>query len=238
MSLREYRFRPRTLPTLVVLCALPLLLGLGFWQLDRAAQKEQLARDLEQQRALPPLQLSGAELDRPAARYRDAMVEGRFEPDHQVFLENRRDQGRRGYQVITPLHIRGSETRVLVNRGWIPEAAAGLPKAAAPAGEVRVRGMIDVPSPPALALGNPSDWGQTWPYFTVAAYAARETFPVLPFVLLQDPGDENGFSRHWPKPDPNPWMHVGYAVQWFAFALIASVIYLRLSIESPTRNQP
>ncbi len=42
MTFREYRFRPRMLPTLAVLCALPLLVGLGVWQLDRAGQKERL----------------------------------------------------------------------------------------------------------------------------------------------------------------------------------------------------
>jgi len=225
------------LPTLAVLCALPLLVGLGVWQLDRAGQKERLGRDLEQQRALPPLELTGAEMDQPPPRYRDAVAEGRFEPEHQVFLENRRRQGRRGYEVITPLHLRDSDTRVLVNRGWVAEAPGGLPEAAAPPNEVRVRGMVDLPSPPALTLGDPSEWGNAWPYFTVAAYAARETFPVLPFVLLQDPGDEHGFARNWPRPEANPWMHLGYAVQWFAFALIAAVIYLRLSFESPSSNK-
>ena len=225
------------LPSLVVLCVLPVLVGLGVWQLHRAGQKEQLARDLERQRALLPLELTGAEIDQPPPRYREAVAEGRFEPEHQVFLENRRHQGRRGFEVITPLHIHDSDARVLINRGWIAEAPGGLPEAAAPAAEVRVRGMIDVPSPPALALGDPSQWGQAWPYFTVAAYAARETFPVLPFVLLQDPGDEHGFVRNWPTPQTNPAMHLGYAIQWFAFALIAAVIYLRLSFESPNSNK-
>jgi len=224
------------LPTLAVVCALPLLVGLGIWQLERAAQKQQLARDLEQQRALPPLALTGAEVDQPPPRYRDAVVEGRFEPERQIFLENRRHQGRRGYEVITPLHIRNSDTRVLVNRGWVPGAPRGLPVAPAPTADVRVRGTIDVPSPPALALGDPGTWGQAWPYFTVAAYSARESFPLLPFVLLQDPGDEHGFVRNWSRPEPKPWMHLGYAVQWFAFALIAAVIYLRLSFESPSNR--
>ena len=40
---RDRRFRPGLLPTLVVLTLLPLLLGLGFWQLQRAEDKRVLA---------------------------------------------------------------------------------------------------------------------------------------------------------------------------------------------------
>jgi surfeit locus 1 family protein len=102
---------------------------------------------------------------------------------------------------------------------------------------VIVNGLIQQPSPPALALGNPSDWDRAWPYFTVEDYAARVDFPVLPLLLLQDPADTSGFVREWRIKEPTPWMHIGYAIQWFAFALIALVIYLRLSMQGPREAQ-
>ncbi len=33
-------------------------------------------------------------------------------------------------------------------------------------------------------------------------------------------------------------MHIGYAVQWFAFALITLLIWLRLSLHKPVRAKP
>jgi cytochrome oxidase assembly protein ShyY1 len=32
-------------------------------------------------------------------------------------------------------------------------------------------------------------------------------------------------------------MHIGYAIQWFAFALIALVIWLRLSLHRTEQNR-
>ena len=54
---------------------------------------------------------------------------------------------------------------------------------------------------------------------------------VQPVMMLLDPAAPGGFVRHWTRPVPNVWMHQGYAGQWFGFALIALVLYLRLSLE-------
>jgi len=47
--------------------------------------------------------------------------------------------------------------------------------------------------------------------------------------VLQDPDDPNGFARYWPRELPKEGMHIGYALQWFAFALIGFVLFVRLS---------
>jgi len=124
--------------------------------------------------------------------------------------------------------------RVLVNRGWIPAGADGSPvPAPVPDGEVTVTGESNIPSPPALVLaGGVEDaktWGKRWPYLTVELYAAVAGYPVQPVVILQDPQDPHGFLRSWPRELPKEGMHIGYAIQWFAFALIALVLWLRLS---------
>ena len=54
--------------------------------------------------------------------------------------------------------------------------------------------------------------------------------PILPFAVLQSPADADGFVRDWPLPQFSDTLHIGYAIQWFAFALIALVIWLRLSL--------
>ncbi|WP_305118705.1 SURF1 family cytochrome oxidase biogenesis protein, partial [Candidatus Thiosymbion oneisti] len=91
-----------------------------------------------------------------------------------------------------PLRIRGSDSRVLVNRGWIAAPGDGSPVAAPiPRGEVTVTGEAHLPSPPALALhGNPEaakDWGRRWPYLTLELYTAATGIQILPVVILQDP---------------------------------------------------
>ena len=77
-----------------------------------------------------------------------------------------------------------------------------------------------------------------WPYFTVERFANMVDYPVKHFVVLQSPNDDQGFIRQWPMRKPNKVMHIGYALQWFAFALITSLIYLRLSISTePTTHR-
>ena len=50
-------------------------------------------------------------------------------------------------------------------------------------------------------------------------------------MMLQSPQDDSGFVRQWPEPQANVGMHIGYAIQWFAFALIALLVWLRLSLQ-------
>ena len=74
---------------------------------------------------------------------------------------------------------------------------------------------------------------------TVELFAAGVGYPVQPFVLLQSRDDAHGFIRDWPREMPKEGMHLGYAIQWFAFALISLGIYLKLSlVRSAATEQP
>jgi surfeit locus 1 family protein len=235
------RFRFRWVPALLLALPIPLFVALGVWQLERADQKRALAATLEARAALPPAVLDREPVDAGALEYRQIEARGRLEEGEQILIENRRQGGRTGFHVITPLRIEGSETRVLVNRGFIPATPKGEPTPApVPAGPVTVHGEGYVPSAPAVVLAGPEEaavWGERWPYLTVALFASRVAYPVQPLVILQDPADPHGFERSWTREPPKEGMHIGYAIQWFAFALIALVLWLRLSLvrEGPDR---
>lgn len=224
----ERIFRPRGGPFLLLFVPACVCVGLGLWQLDRAEQKRELARELSERAAAAPLEIGDAILEPEAVRYRRVVVRGQFERDGQVFIENRHHAGKVGFHVVTPLKIGGSERRVLVNRGWVPAMDAAVPEEA-----VTVHGVADVPSAPALVLhGNDEiarQWGQRWPYLTLPLFAATVSYPLQSIVVLQDPDDPNGFARYWPREFPKEGMHLGYALQWFAFALIGFVLFVRLS---------
>jgi len=240
MQFGDRFFRFRWVPTLVLAAPIPLFVALGVWQLDRADQKRALSDTLAVRAALPPVRIEGLVGDAEALRYRAIEAEGRFVPEHQVLIEGRREGGKTGFHVITPLRLngsgQGSGALLLVNRGWIPSQPNGEPvPAPVPEGELTLAGEADVPSPPALVLDGGGDaakaWGGRWPYLTVDLFAATVDGPVQPVVMLLSPEDPNGFVRHWTRPVPNVGMHLGYAGQWFGFALIALILYLRLSFE-------
>ena len=52
--------------------------------------------------------------------------------------------------------------------------------------------------------------------------------------LRLDPRSEFGFAREWPRIDTKVGMHIGYALQWLAFALIAFATYLYVSTRRRT----
>lgn len=235
MQFGDLEFRFRWVPTLMLALPIPLFVALGLWQLDRADQKRESARILGERTEMPALDLSAPVSDPESLRFRKLQARGQFEPDGQILIENRRRRNRIGFQVVTPLRIEGSDMRVLVNRGWIPAEPDGSPMAApVPEGRATVTGEAHIPSPPALVLHGATDaargWGDRWPYLTVELYAEMADYPLQPVVILQDPGDPDGFLRSWPREAPEEGMHVGYAIQWFAFALIALVLWLRLSL--------
>jgi len=211
----------------------PLFIALGLWQLDRADQKRTLAHNLEQRRKLPPLTLSGELPRADRLEYRPVTATGHWLTDKTVLIENRKYQGRNGFHVITPLRLTDSGRIVLVNRGWISRAQAADPAGIdQPEGELTIHGQANIPQPPALDLSLPvtAETLPHWPYLTLEDYEAWSGLEILPFMILQAPQDASGFVRQWPEPQANVGMHIGYAIQWFAFALIALLVWLRLCI--------
>lgn len=236
MQFGDLEFRFRWVPTLMLALPIPLFLALGFWQLDRADQKRDQVRVLNERSEMPVFNLRSPVTDPEELRFRKVRAQGVFEAAGQILIENRRQGNKTGFHVITPLRIEGTDLRVLVNRGWIPSQSDGSPsEAPVPADAVTVNGESHIPAPPALVLHGgvdaAKDWGGRWPYLTVDLYAEGVDFPVQPVVILMDPEDANGFQRSWPREMPKEGMHIGYAIQWFAFALIALVLWLRLSLD-------
>ena len=233
MSRTAPQFHLQAVPTIFVLIVVPLFLALGLWQLDRAKQKRSLAASLEMRRKLPALQLSGQIPDVAQLEYRKVIAEGSLLDERTVLIENRKHLGSSGFHVITPLRTATGKI-VLVNRGWI--AAQGHHQAPAiPAAKSHgvVSGEVRVPQPPALQLQLEDVQAQQpprWPFLTLEHYAAWSGLEILPFVILQEQDAASGFIRQWPEPRTSDAMHIGYAVQWFAFALIALLIWLFLSL--------
>jgi len=223
-----WRCRPRWIPFLLLFVPALICAGLGVWQLDRAEQKRELARQRAERAAAEPLAIGDEPVDPEAVRHRRVTVRGELEADGQILIDGRRHAGVTGFHVITPLRIAGSERRILVNRGWVAAMTATVPTAL-----VTVTGTADVPSAPALALHSGQDaakaWGARWPYLTLPLYAATVSHPLQTVIVLQDPADPHGFVREWPRDLPKEGMHIGYALQWFAFSLIGLVVFLRLS---------
>ena len=224
-------FRPPVWATLVLVAACGLCITAGYWQLGRAAEKQRLFASFETGAAKPTLPGPVSDLDATAQRYRWISVNGRYDPDRQVLLDNILQNGEVGYAVLTPL--RTADGTVMVNRGWVPADAdrGRLPVITVDDRQRNISGRLDRLPRPGLRLAPPAiDAADPWPrrllFPTAADLAAQIGYPVHDYQLLLDPAAADGYLRDWRPQVMGPDTHFGYAVQWFGFAVAMALIYL------------
>ncbi len=234
----KYRFKAKGVPTAAVVLLLPILISLGMWQLDRAQEKLGIQRAFLERGSLEPVMLGAKLLDPAHDDFRYAEGHGVFESEFQILLDNRVYRGRAGYHVLTPFRVDGSNTRILVNRGWIAwgEDRQRLPEIATPAYRLRVYGRLRRPHERYFSLEDESALTgkrSVWQNLNLDRYREVVGVPMQPLVLHLDAGDAQagGFVREWPKYQ-DAWVdrHKGYAFQWFALAVALVFIYVVVNL--------
>lgn len=223
-------------PTLALVLGVWLLVSLGLWQWGKARVRE-AERLQHAQRSQGPLQRLGGDLV-PSAQWQDLPVQvvGYFEPQDQFFVDNRQENGVAGVHVVTPLRLEHSQTRVLVNRGWIawPGGSRGrLPEVQTPLERVELHGLGAVPlnKPFWLMSEHAESLPRLWPRLDVPRFASEHAYPVQTLALLQTSSDTGtDLLRSWPAPEDRVARHRSYALQWFGMALVAVVFYFVASL--------
>jgi surfeit locus 1 family protein len=235
--------RKRLLPAFAALIVIGIFCALGLWQLQRAEEKRALQAEYDRRALQAPVALSAAVLPAETLQFFRVEAKGYYATDYQLLLDNRVHHGVAGYHVLTPLRIAGSETRVLVNRGWVPLGAdrAQLPAIDPPRGEVTVSGVAVLPRA-GFSLGTPDplrrDAVTTWQQLDLARYAAETHLALQPVVILLDPqSPAGGFVRDWARLDTGIAVHQGYAFQWFALAVTVIVLLVYWSVRASRRQE-
>lgn len=238
----KYTFRPNVWMTLATLAVMALCIKAGLWQFNKAESKQALQTQLNARlNELPvalPDKITHLKNDTLESwRYRRVKFAGVYDTRYQVLLDNQVENTVVGYHVLTPMQVEGSSHYVLVNRGWIPIAASRkVPVVIASQGRQEIEGDIALPSKKFFTLEAPQatdgKWQQVWQNLDMARYAKSIPFAVQPFVVRLDAKSKaDGFVRNWPPPGERVSMHLGYAYQWFGFALTLLVIYIVLNVK-------
>jgi surfeit locus 1 family protein len=231
------------LPAALLAALVPLFVGLGLWQLQRAEEKRALQQEYDRRIDQAPQQLGPALQQAAALRFHRLHARGIYDPDYQILIDNRVHRGVPGYHVITPLRLEGGDTRVLVNRGWVALGASRtrLPPVEPPTGVQEVTGVAAVPADKGFSLGatpGPEQgWQPVWLRLDMHRYAAAAPFAVQPVVLLLDANVAHGYARDWSRLDAGIAVHQGYAFQWFALALLALVLATALLVRGVRRRR-
>jgi len=177
------------IPTIVVLAAVAVMIGLGIWQLQRARWKEGLIHRYAEAERLPPITFPTEPLrDNQLPLFRNATgVCLRIVGQRAVAGENR--GGEPGYAHIVDCATGAEGPGMSVEVGWSKDPNAKVNWKGGP-----VSGVIGPDSRTRMRL--------------VAAGPPPGLEPSAPPSLATIPNN-----------------HRSYALQWFAFAAIALVIY-------------
>lgn len=236
------KFRPNLYLTILAIIGLGFFMTLGMWQLRRSHEKEQILSNLQQKLKNPPISLQTLPNDKEARQYQPVKFQGKFLNNQQFLLDNRTHKGRVGYEVITPIKIKGMDKLVLVNRGWIPGThdRRVLPELKSVFGLQKIHGIIRMPLAKGLVLRAEDLIGAQWPIrIQQLDFPLMEKLlhkPIYPFVVLLDNNAKNGYVRQWKFINMKPAKHIGYAVQWFTFAAVLLIIYFGLTIKRERDN--
>jgi surfeit locus 1 family protein len=224
------RFRPKLLPSVGTACLLALFIHLGLWQSGKG-ERALVAREQHTARAqLGPTQVGATLLDPDLTQDAPLVVTGTYESAGSFYVDNRQMDGRPGLHKVTPLKIEGTQTRILINRGWVPwgTSRSQLPTVDTPIQTVTVTGIAAVPTSKGFFLmpDRPEAWPELWSRLDLKRYTAQSNHPVQQVVLLQtnDDGGPN-LVRKWPPPEDRAAMHQSYAMQWFGMALALAVFF-------------
>ncbi len=236
-------------PGLFTAVALAILLGLGFWQVERLGAKERFAARIAASLAGAPQSLA-PEKDWPTLKekvtdYTKVTLQGTFVHDKETYLYGVITQGRDsvpGLFVFTPLRLADGAI-VFVNRGFIPNDKRD-PKARAEGqvgGVVTINGVLRTPQP--RGMFTPTDDLKNGLWFTrdPAGFAAAAGLQrVAPFTV---DADATAVPGGWPKGGYTvvsfPNNHLQYAITWFllAFCVAGFFIFWARRLLAEERNR-
>jgi surfeit locus 1 family protein len=233
---------------------LALLIGLGVWQLERKAWKEGLIDAITRRLSTAPAPLPAPErwssLDAAHDEFTRVTFHAVFENDREALVfagasAFRPDTSGAGYWIFTPARLTGG-ARVVVNRGFVPEAnkdpatrAAGLVN-----GPIDIIGVLRWPEHTGwfTPAGEPAR--NLWfARDQIAIAAAKGWANVAPFYVEQEaPTPPGGLPQPGKLTVNLPNDHLQYAITWFGLAVVLAAVFVAFARarrrEETASNEP
>ena len=234
---------------IIVLLAIIVLVNFGLWQLRRLEQRRALNREIVAGLNQPPAEITEEPVNPDELHRRRAFVTGTFDNENSVVLRGRSYGGQQGVEMVTPLLIAGSDQSVLVNRGWIPlaESDREARRIYDASDEVTIEGIAyraqirpdSYFAPTDPTPGPDQSRLDVWFRVDIPRIQQQVDYPLLPIFVAQAPDPNSAETPPIPQeiPEPNEGSHLGYAIQWFTFAVILVGTYASFLWQDVKRNQ-
>ena len=210
-----------------------LFISLGFWQLNRAEQKQQLINQ-QTTRQQTILNLSHLNSKDPLSlAFQRVEFSGHYVNELNWLLDNQVYQGQFGYDVITLFKLNGINQWLLINRGWIKGSLNRneLPVIPQVKGIHTLQANIYIPLRKQFMLTTNSidDKSVTWPYriqtLDITAISAQVERKVFPYQLRLPASQPGSLQPHWQVSNMTSDQHNAYALQWFTMAFALCCLY-------------
>jgi len=235
----HYRLQFKVLPTLAFFILMPIFLMLAKWQFGRAEEKKILLEMAERHAKEWVTDFtSTTEVDIASIRYKQIERRGRYDSDHQFLLDNQIKSGKPGFMVLTPFFVEGSQTALLVNRGWIPlgNNRSEIPDLSVTNAVVLLRGRINTFPSVGIKLQGAEIPTDSWPSIVQIVdpemVGKKLGYPIWPFQVELNAGQPEGYHRDWKfAKEMQPEQHIAYALQWLALATTLTALYFWYSLK-------
>ena len=240
--IRQFSFK--LLPTLVTLLAFFIMCKLGFWQLDRAKQKEQELQAFSQMTKLTNTQLLAiAQKNIEDLHGRKAQLSGTLDSSNSWLVDNKTYMGKVGYSLVVKMNMSAQtkdeqkdQQSILVDLGWVAggKYREQLPQVSLPE-QLIFNATIKAKDFNQIILGdsgqiasNQGSVGSQSNHQRVQSYQQIfQTSPnnFLPIIVFAESNTLDDMPQLYKPVVMPPEKHVAYAVQWFLLALASLVVY-------------
>jgi len=201
-----------------------VFIRLGIWQLDRREQRRAWNALVRSRLDSAEVDLTAVPRDTGRAHFRRVRLSGIPDYEHELVLSNGRNPnpGSPGVNLITPVRFAGTDTAIIVNRGWVysPDAAT-IDLSRWHDRDSSFTGYVDVL--PATGGMHFKNRPRVVSGLSIATLVTALPYPVssLYVVALNDsaPAPDRPVRLGVPSLGDGP--HLSYAIQWFGFALVA-----------------
>ena len=212
---RAYLFQLFVIIFVTIFCAL------GTWQLYRLQWKLELISEITFGLDSSPIEYSNS----IEKNYQRVSAKGKFNFDKQIYLYSLNENGKPGYDVITPFRTNKNEN-VLVNRGWIKKELKNNPIINKNIeDEQKIIGLLRKIYKPNIFKPDNDLKNNIWFSINLEDLKVTSGERFNEFVIfLEDNQAKTPIPRKISIDVPNN--HLKYAITWYAISISIIVYYL------------
>ena len=210
------------------------LVKLGFWQSDRALQKEQRIETIAQLSKTQALSLEKVLSETNEINDLPITMNGEFDNEILFLLDNQTNKGQLGYRVYQVFN--SGEHDVLVNLGWVLGSISRqkMPDVQTITGKYQLSGHVRKIEKGIMLMEQvlvKKEWPLRVQQIEIDKFSTLISRQLLPFVVYLDKTESVGYEKNWQPIVMPPEKHRAYAFQWFSLALAWILLMIFASIK-------